>query len=163
MKSFNLTYAAFLFPAIPLMMLTFGNRLIAISKLIRQMHKDLIDKRKQQSKSASKYLVQIKILSLRLKYVKYMQLFSGIAFIINLLTILFGMIGSTIAPYLFAIAIVIFSTALIIFLIEINLSSQALKTHLEDLEEKNDSEQLFDQDNEEEDFEIPAFLRRQKF
>ncbi len=136
MKSFNLTYAAFLFPAIPLMMLTFGNRWIAISKLIRQMHKDLIDKRKQQSKSAPKYVVQIKILSLRLKYVKYMQLFSGIAFIINLLTILFGMIGSLIAPYLFAMALLIFSIALFIFLIEINLSSHALKTHLEDLEEK---------------------------
>ena len=137
MKSFNLTYAAFLFPAIPLMMLTFGNRWIAISKLIRQMHRDLTDKQKQQSTSAPKYLVQIKILSLRLKYVKYMQLFSGIAFIINLLTILFGMIGNTIAPYLFAMALLIFSTALIIFLIEIYLSSQALKTHLEDLEDKN--------------------------
>ena len=137
MKNFELTFAAFLFPAIPLMMLTFGNRWIAISKLIRQMHRDLIDKRKQQSESASKYLVQIKILSLRLKYVKYMQLFSGIAFIFNLLTILFGMIGGTIAPYLFAMALLIFSTALIIFLIEINLSSQALKTHLEDLEDKN--------------------------
>ena len=136
MKNFNLTYAAFLFPAIPLMMLTFGNRWIAISKLIRQMHSDFIDKRKQQSRSAPKYLVQIKILSLRLKYVKYMQLFSGLAFIVNLLTILFGMIGSTIAPYLFALALVIFSTALFIFLIEINLSSHALKTHLEDLEEK---------------------------
>ena len=139
MESFNLTYAAFLFPAIPLMMLTFGNRWIAISKLIRQMHKDLIDKRKQQSKSASKYLVQIKILSLRLKYVKYMQLFSGLAFIINLLTILFGIIGSIIAPYLFAMALLIFSTALFIFLIEINLSSHALKTHLEDLEEKKNN------------------------
>ena len=137
MKNFNLTYAAFLFPAIPLMMLTFGNRWIAISKLIRQMHSDFLDKRKQQSRSAPKYLVQIKILSLRLKYVKYMQLFSGIAFIINLLTILCGMIGSTITPYLFAMALLIFSTALIIFLIEINLSSQALKTHLEDLEDKN--------------------------
>ena len=136
MKSFDLTYAAFLFPAIPLMMLTFGNRWIAISKLIRQMHKDLIDKRKQQSTSAPKYVVQIQILSLRLKYVKFMQLFSGIAFIINLLTILFGMIGSIITPYLFAMALLIFSIALIIFLIEINLSSQALKTHLEDLEDK---------------------------
>ena len=27
----------------------------------------------------------------------------------------------------------------------------------------NETEQLFDQDNEEEDFEIPAFLRKQKF
>ena len=139
MKSFNLTYAAFLFPAIPLMMLTFGNRWIAISKLIRQMHKDLIDKRKQQSKAAPKYVVQIQILSLRLKYVKFMQLFSGIAFIINLLTILFGMIESTIAPYLFAMALLLFSTALFIFLIEINLSSHALRTHLEDLEEKKNN------------------------
>ena len=136
MKSFNLTYAAFLFPAIPLMMLTFGNRWIAISKLIRQMHKDLVDKRKRQSKSAPKYLVQIKILSLRLKYVKYMQLFSGLAFIINLITILFGIMGSSITPYLFALALVIFSTALLIFLIEINLSSHALRTHLQDLEDK---------------------------
>ena len=31
-------------------------------------------------------------------------------------------------------------------------------------QENNDSDQLFDQDvNEEEDFEIPAFLRKQKF
>ena len=136
MKNFNLTYAAFLFPAIPLMMLTFGNRWIAISKLIRQMHSDFIDKQKQQSRSAPKYLAQIKILSLRLKYVKYMQLFSGLAFIINLITILLGMIGSQITPYFFALALVIFSTALVIFLIEINLSSHALKTHLEDLEDK---------------------------
>ena len=136
MKNFNLTYAAFLFPAIPLMMLTFGNRWIAISKLIRQMHKDFIDKRKQQSRSAPKYLVQIKILSLRLKYVKYMQLFSGLAFIVNLLTILLGMIGSIVTPYFFSLALVIFATALVIFLIEINLSSHALKTHLEDFEDK---------------------------
>ena len=93
MKSFQSDLCSILFPAIPLMMLTFGNRWIAISKLIRQMHKDLIDKRKQQSKSAPKYLVQIKILSLRLKYVKYMQLFSGIALLLTFLTILFGMIG----------------------------------------------------------------------
>ena len=45
MKNFNLTYAAFLFPAIPLMMLTFGNRWIAISKLIRQMHSDFIKRK----------------------------------------------------------------------------------------------------------------------
>ena len=136
MKNFNLTYAAFLFPAIPLMMLTFGNRWIAISKLIRQMHRDFIDKRKQQSRSAPKYLVQIKILSLGLKYVKYMQLFSGLAFIVNLLTILLGMIGSIVTPYFFSLALVIFATALVIFLIEINLSSHALKTHLEDFEDK---------------------------
>jgi len=40
---------------------------------------------------------------------------------------------------LFALALILFSFALIIFIIEINLSSKALKTHLEDLEEKEKS------------------------
>ena len=139
MQTFNLTYSAFLFPAIPLMMLTFGNRWIAISKLIRQMHYDFLEKKKKRSDSASKYLTQIKILNLRLEYVKYMQLFSGLAFILNLFTILLGMIGSDVSKYLFAFALILFSFALIIFIIEINLSSKALKTHLEDLEEKEKS------------------------
>ena len=35
---------------------------------------------------------------------------------------------------------------------------------LKDYQENNENDQLFDQDiNEEEDFEIPAFLRKQKF
>ena len=136
MEEFNLTYAAFLFPAIPLMMLTFGNRWIAISKLIRQIHFDFLDKKNKRSESASKYLTQIKILNLRLQYVKYMQLFSGISFILNLFTILLGINGSYSSKYLFALALIFFSFALFIFLIEINLSSKALKTHLEDIEEK---------------------------
>ena len=136
MHEFSLTYAAFLFPAIPLMMLTFGNRWIAISKLIRQMHLDFLDKKKKRSESASKYLTQIKILNLRLQYVKYMQLFSGISFILNLLTILLGINGNNYSKYLFTLALIFFSFALFIFLIEINLSSKALKTHLEDIEEK---------------------------
>ena len=138
MNEFNLTYAAFLFPAIPLMMLTFGNRWIAISKLIRQMHYDFLDKKKR-SESASKYLTQIKILNQRLQYVKYMQLFSGMSFILNLITILLGIVGNDHSKYLFALALILFSFALFIFLIEINLSSKALKTHLEDIEDKENN------------------------
>ena len=135
MKNFELTYAAFLFPAIPLMMLTFGNRWIAISKLIRQMHFDFINKKKGKGESAEKYLTQIKILNLRLKYVKYMQLFSTVAFILNFLTIFFSMFFVYLSPYLFSLALILFSFALLIFVIEINLSSYALKTHLEDIED----------------------------
>ena len=39
-----------------------------------------------------------------------------------------------------------------------------LEDHNEEIREHKEDDQLFDQDtNEEEDFEIPAFLRRQKF
>ena len=136
MNNFQLTYSAFLFPAIPLMMLTFGNRWISISQLIRKMHSDFLDRKKNRSESASKYLAQIKILSLRLKYVRYMQLFSGLAFLFNLFTILIGIFNNKIPPYLFLLALVFLSFSLCVFLIEINLSSHALKTHLEDLEDK---------------------------
>ncbi len=135
MVDFKLTYAAFLFPAIPLMMLTFGNRWIAISKLIRQMHSDFIKRKNNNNKIAFKYLSQIKILNMRLKYVRYMQLFSGIAFIFNLFTILVGMFYNFLSPFLFIFALLFFSIALFIFLIEINISSKALRTHLEDLED----------------------------
>ena len=91
MQSFDLTYSAFLFPAIPLMMLTFGNRWISISTLIRKMHAEFIDKKKSSNeKSAKKYLSQIKVLNKRLRYVKLMQFFSGLSFLCNLITIMAG-------------------------------------------------------------------------
>ena len=72
-----------MFPAIPLMMLTFGNRWIAISSLIRKVHSDFIDvKINKKSKQAKKYLEQIKVLNIRLRYVKLMQFFSGLSFFV---------------------------------------------------------------------------------
>ena len=134
-NNFQLTYAAFLFPAIPLMMLTFGNRWVAISSLIRKMHGDLIDvKINKKSKLAFKYIEQINLLNTRLKYVRLMQLFSGLSFLFNLLTIIIGIFEIYYALFLFILALVFFSLAIIIFLVEINISSKALKTHLQDLE-----------------------------
>jgi|TARA_B100001540_G_C15221267_1_gene379617 Protein of unknown function (DUF2721). len=136
MYNFQLTFPAFLFPAIPLMMLTFGNRWIAISSLIRKVHGDFIDvKINKKSKLAKKYLQQIKVLNTRLKYVKLMQFFSGLSFLFNLLTIIIGIFEIEIAVLFFIPAILFFSIAIIFFLIEINLSSKALKTHLQDLQQ----------------------------
>ncbi len=135
MFNFQLTYSAFLFPAIPLMMLTFGNRWIAISSLIRKVHSDFIDvKINRKSKLAKKYLEQIKVLNIRLRYVKLMQFFSGLSFLFNLLTIMIGIFQIKLALFFFIFALFFFSVAITFFLIEINLSSKALKTHLKDLE-----------------------------
>ena len=139
MHNFQLTYSAFLFPAIPLMMLTFGNRWISLSTLIRQVHAEFITKRSlNKDKSAKKYLSQIKILNKRLKYVKLMQLFAGLSFLFNLLTIIVGIYKIKFALILFIFALIFFSISIIVFLFEIHISSKALKTHLEDLEEIKD-------------------------
>lgn len=132
--NFQLTYAAFLFPAIPLMMISFNNRYSSLSRLIRKIHDEFINKKiSKRDKSAMRYLAQIDILNKRLMYVKLMQLFSGFSFFFNLLTILVGIFNINRSVIFFLVALGFFSVAIIVFLIEIHLSSKALKTHLEDL------------------------------
>jgi hypothetical protein len=135
MHNFQLTYAAFLFPAIPLMMISFGNRYTSLSKLIRKIHDEFINKKiSPNDKSASRYFAQIQILNKRLRYVKLMQFFSGISFFLNLITILVGIYFLDISLILFITALFFFALAICVFLIEINISTKALRTHLEDLE-----------------------------
>ena len=136
MHNFQLTYAAFLFPAIPLMMISFGNRYTSLSKLIRKIHDEFINKKiSPNDKSASRYFAQIQILNKRLRYVKLMQFFSGISFFLNLITILVGIYFLDISLILFITAVFFFALAICVFLIEINISTKALRTHLEDLED----------------------------
>ena len=140
MHNFQLTYAAFLFPAIPLMMISFGNRYTSLSKLIRKIHDEFINKKiSPNDKSASRYFAQIQILNKRLKYVKLMQFFSGISFFLNLFTILVGIYFLDISLILFITALFFFALAICVFLIEINISTKALRTHLEDLEDLDEN------------------------
>ena len=140
MHNFQLTYAAFLFPAIPLMMISFGNRYTSLSKLIRKIHDEFINKKiSPNDKSASRYFAQIQILNKRLRYVKLMQFFSGISFFLNLMTILVGIYFLDISLILFITALFFFALAICVFLIEINISTKALKTHLEDLEDLDEN------------------------
>ena len=83
MEDLNFWYPALLFPAIPLMMIVFGNRYSSLSKLIRELH----DRALQKGNSQNKLTEQIELLTDRLFLVKYMQTLGGLAFIANLLTI----------------------------------------------------------------------------
>ena len=140
MHNFQLTYAAFLFPAIPLMMISFGNRYTSLSKLIRKIHDEFINKKiSPDDKSASRYFAQIHILNKRLRYVKLKQFFSGISFFLNLITILVGIYFLDISLILFITALFFFALAICVFLIEINISTKALRTHLEDLEDLDEN------------------------
>ena len=140
MHNFQLTYTAFLFPAIPLMMISFGNRYTSLSKLIRKIHDEFINKKiSPNDKSASRYFAQIQILNKRLRYVKLMQFFSGISFFLNLFTILVGIYFLDISLILFITALIFFALAICVFLIEINISTKALRTHLEDLEDLDEN------------------------
>jgi Zn-dependent membrane protease YugP len=128
-------YPLFLFPAIPLMMTTFGNRWISLSALIRKTHDQILAENIQGQKRV-RYLDELKILNKRVMLVMMMQTLSALSFILNLLTIFFGYLQMIdMATICFGVAVVLFMIAIITFIVEIQLSVGALKKHLEDLED----------------------------
>ena len=130
MEDLNFWYPALLFPAIPLMMIVFGNRYSSLSKLIRDLH----DRVLQEGEVRDKFTEQIELLTDRLFLVKSMQTLAGLAFIANLLTIFFRYIHvPSVAFSLFGVATILLSASILLFVIEIQKSSSALSKHISDL------------------------------
>tara|TARA_B100001093_G_C26581896_1_gene907643 strand:+ start:50 stop:463 length:414 start_codon:yes stop_codon:yes gene_type:complete len=136
MEDLNFWYPALLFPAIPLMMITFGNRYSSLSRLIRELHdKALLNNDDNYSKKI--LTEQIELLTDRLFLVKSMQTLAGLAFIANLLTIFFRYIDiPSVAFSLFGVATILLSGSILLFVIEIQKSSAALSRHISDLRNK---------------------------
>ena len=130
MEDLNFWYPALLFPAIPLMMIVFGNRYSSLSRLIRELHDKLI----QNKDGKNKLTEEIELLTDRLFLVKSMQTLSGLAFIANLLTIFFRYINiPSVAFSLFGVATILLGASILLFVIEIQKSSSALSKHISDL------------------------------
>ena len=130
MEDLNFWYPALLFPAIPLMMIVFGNRYSSLSKLIRDLH----DRVLQEDEVRDKFTEQIELLTDRLFLVKSMQTLAGLAFIANLFTIFFRYIDvPSVAFSLFGVATILLSASILLFVIEIQKSSSALSKHISDL------------------------------
>lgn len=127
---------AILFPAIPLMMVNFGNRYNSLSTLIRKIHDELINKKiSKKDKSAMRYLAQIKILQQRLILNRLIQTIAAVSFFINLISIVFGFKYQAYFINTFLLAVLLFSISIILYIYELQISAQALDKHLEDLEE----------------------------
>jgi len=135
MNNFSILFPALLFPAIPLMMISFGNRYTSLATLIRKIH-DLIVMNQFKKNSASHYFDQIEILTLRLKLVRAIQTLSGVSFLLNLLSIFSSYIEKVeLALNCFGLSVLVFAIAIMMFIYEIQLSTKALTKHLEDLKE----------------------------
>jgi len=135
MNNFSILFPALLFPAIPLMMISFGNRYTSLATLIRKIH-DLIVMNQFKKNSASHYFDQIEILTLRLKLVRAIQTLSGVSFLLNLLSIFSSYIEKVeLALNFFGLSVLVFTIAIMMFIYEIQLSTKALSKHLEDLKD----------------------------
>ena len=128
---------ATLFPAIPLMMISFGNRYMSMASLIRKIHDEVISKKlTRKDKATNRYLKQIALLRKRLVLNRATSTLAAISFIANLIAMYFVYTNDVFMfATMFVGSLIAFGTSLILYVVELQLSTTALDTHLQDLED----------------------------
>ena len=126
----NLTTPALLFPAISLLLLAYTNRFLAIATLIRSLH----GKYKQQPDSI--ILAQIKNLRLRVVLIRNMQALGVLSLLLCVLCMFLLFADNQDAGrIIFGISLILLIASLGFSVYEIQISMQALKIQLSDMEE----------------------------
>jgi hypothetical protein len=122
---------ALLFPAISLLLLAYGNRFLALANLVRKLHDEYISGHKSKI-----LLKQIHSLRGRLNLIRYMQGLGVFSFLccVACMYCLYRGWGQP-AEYIFAVSLLSLLTSLIISLIEIFKSTNAIELELSDMEE----------------------------
>ena len=123
--------------AMPLMMINFGNRYTTLATLIRQIHNELMVKKlTKKDKATNRYLKQIDVLRTRLILNRITATLAAFGFLCNLISLYFGYTGNVLEfGYCFTLGITLFGVAIVLYIVELQLATRALDTHLQDLEE----------------------------
>lgn len=122
---------ALLFPAISLLMLSYTNRFLAISSLIRKLYADFEDTHQES------LVTQIKNLRLRVYLIRWAQLAAILSMLLCTLTMFLVYGGwQTSAKAIFGISLIAMMVSLALCIYEITLSADALRLLLMDLEKK---------------------------
>lgn len=130
--SITFNTAALLFPAISLIMLAYTNRFLALAALVRSLHAKYLEHNKSGVLHG-----QIKNLRYRLKLIKQMQAMGVLSFITCIVCMYCIYMGDQFFTELtFALSLLFFAASLVISLIEIQVSNNALELELGDMEEE---------------------------
>lgn len=126
----EITTPAVLFSTVSLLLLAFTNRYLAMANLIRGLHKKF-----QENGTQDERLVpQIKLLLLRLRLIRNMQIISVLSLLfsaVSMFCLFFTYVDF--AKWLFVIAMSCQIVALLLSVYEITLSNQAIKIELSDM------------------------------
>jgi len=122
---------ALLFPAISLLFLSYTNRFLHLAALIRNLHRDWLEK------GDALLRVQINNLRRRLTLIRAMQLFGAVSLllcVLSMVNVLFGWNVPAIAAFLTALALMALSLVCLVY--EVAISGGALRILLNAVEEE---------------------------
>lgn len=131
MSDFAISTPALLFPAVSLLLLAYTNRFLALAKLIRELHTEF------KKTSEPLLLDQIRNLGLRLRMIRLMQGCGVLSLLICVLCMFFILEGDVeLAIRGFKGSLILLAVSLSISVIEIQISSKALRLQLSELDDK---------------------------
>lgn len=129
MEELTLTTPALLFSAISLIMLAYTNRFLAYAAVIRNLSERYLEKQE------ASLIRQINNLKLRLQLTRWMQIFGIASLLLCVLTMFLIYIDQhVIAVWIFGVALLLLIMSLAFLIWEIQISTNALKHHLGDIE-----------------------------
>ncbi|MFV8824257.1 DUF2721 domain-containing protein [Thauera sp. WH-2] len=124
----NLTTPALLFPAISLLLLAYTNRFLTLAQVIRQLNAS-------SDRAAPLVQCQLPGLKRRIMLTQYMQGFGVLSFLLCALSMFALFVeAQTAGQWMFGISIVILAMSLVLSLIEVLISTEALSVVVQDLE-----------------------------
>ena len=125
----TITTPAVFFPAVSLLLLAYTNRFLALASVIRKLHADY------KASPHPSYLGQIASLRWRIRLVRNMQ-FCGVLSLLLCTICMFLLFWDQTMPaeIVFSAAMLVMIVSLVISLMEIQCSVQALDLHLESVE-----------------------------
>jgi|TARA_B110000438_G_C15275817_1_gene420414 hypothetical protein len=139
MINYDTSMPVLLLPAITFLMISFGTRFTVISNLIRKIHDESTDKSDLKTKDYKNRInSEISALNKRLLLTQILQISAGLGFLFNLLAILMLLLENKSLSYiLFMIGLITLIISIILFIIEISISSKSLRVHIIDVEDDN--------------------------
>ena len=118
-----------LFSTVSLLMIAFTNRNLAISHLVRELHMKF-----REDKTDKFIILQIKNLQYRIKLIRNMQIIIIVSMLLSALCMLLILLNQQIiARWFFVGALLLQIVALVISIIEITKSMNALNIELQDM------------------------------
>lgn len=125
----NLTTPALLFPAISLLLLAYTNRFLTLAQVIRQLNVSA-------DRGAPLVQCQLPGLKRRIVLTQYMQGFGVLSFLLCALSMFALFVEAQAAgQWMFGISIVTLALSLVLSLIEVLISTEALSVVVQDLEQ----------------------------
>ena len=129
------TVTALMFPAIPLLMSVYSNRFHTLSKLIRELH----DEHVYEKHIPTEWKKQFMNLSSRITIIRWTIMFASFGFLFNMLTVFALYLDEIfLARIIFGTCCLSMIISIIFFIREIQISTNALRLHMSDMDVKID-------------------------